>query len=236
MLTKTCPACRTVNQASFPACIRCGSRLDAAPMPPQEGPETGHISAEMPPAPGLDEKGRPKEFRLGLVVMAVVLALLVGGVAFLVSLRGRGFPETLGGYVRIESDEEAAIEDLLKQAAEPLGLSVDVAFYGSGNRPTLLVMIIDGAPEGQRGMPETVGEVLSGPGSGLSIDPSNMVLQTRDGVDYFCISGGAIPTGTPQPGAACIFDGEVDGMLYVLETSNSVSAFRLTEEFYGAYA
>jgi hypothetical protein len=195
----------------------------------------------MPAAPpGVPPPSR-RDFRIGIVAILAFSALVVGGVVLFVTSRGQGFPDQLGGYDRNRSDAVREIEDALG-SIEVMGVTMDVAVYGSDVNPAVILFTIEGVPSefGDMGSDAFFSSFMEGfqggyPGSG-EFDPSSVVQRSVDGVDYFCAAMGVVSAAGAQPTAICVFRGEVVGMLMVTTTSSPATALRLSEEAYGSLA
>jgi hypothetical protein len=239
-------------------CFTCGNRIGdiAHGSSPVAGPtsatalEPGAASdrpaGPLPPAPGTTW-GAPATAptvtpsRAGFT-LAVVLAVvgLAGVLAFLL-LRGGGprFPDRVAGHERNRSDQVQQIEELISDI-QVGDMQMDVAVYGEDiANPAAMLMVIRGAPEALVG--GTSEEFFQGVPSQVmsngqaSVDFSRAVKASVEGVDYLCVPVQA-PTSTGfgpiRNATACVFRGEVLGLVLFSSGPSPISAMTFTQQAY----
>jgi hypothetical protein len=258
--TKTCPACRTVNTGSAVVCVRCGARIgEPVPPPAAPAPPLGAGTGDPPPNPvgtfaetlgsvpptwsSLPPVPAPTPTRRPLLLVSVVVALVVLAVAGVTLLGGHGapsFPDTLGGQPRatggVADQVESALSDYKVQ-----GMTVDVALYGPEQDPSVMLMLIEGAPDVVKTMSrdEFFDTFSTGFASGFAgatgqrVDFTTGLKETRGDADYLCAASSAT-VGATSSGAVCVFRGDVLGVLLTSSTSDTHAAVDLAEEAYTA--
>lgn len=183
METKTCKACRTVNESFAIVCRNCGARIGeppqpgtaqgggadlgaqpttSAPPPMPTGPVAGvdHGFGPPPPPGELPQVAHPgvlpKKSNAGIMIAFVVGILVIGAgiVYFLTRGGGGGFPDELAGHPRSDSDVARQIEDMFAGFGFG-GMSIDVALYGDGE-PVAMMMTLEGLPEAATDVPPDV--------------------------------------------------------------------------------
>jgi hypothetical protein len=172
--TKTCKACRTVNEDFAIVCRNCGARIGDPPRPGQPGqttettettetpppmpsgpiaPDDHGFGASPPPSsvpppapPGVHPGVVAKKSNTGIVLAFVAGLAVLGAVAvyFLTQGGGGSFPDELAGHPRTDSEIAQEVEEMF--GGFDVGeVSIDVALYGSGE-PVAMLMIMDGLP------------------------------------------------------------------------------------------
>jgi hypothetical protein len=216
MRTKTCKACRTVNEDFAIVCRNCGARIGDPPQPGQPERTTGtppptpsgpittddhgfgappSASSEPPPAPGMHSGVLAKKSNAGIVIAFVAGLAVLGTVAvyFLTQGGGGSFPDELAGHPRSDSEIAQEVEEMF--GGFDVGeVSIDVALYGSGE-PVAMLMIMDGLPIVTTDVPADV--FFDGFASGfaqqqgLGIDPGDGVQASSGGADFICVDAPA---------------------------------------------
>jgi len=217
MNTKTCKACRTVNEDFAIECRNCGARIGeppgpaenaggganlgfqpttSAPPPPTSG-STSDAGFGSPPLPGEPTTAHPgvlpKRSNTGIMIAfaAVVVALVAGAVYFLT--RGGGsLPEELAGHPRSGSERAQQMEEAF-QVFESGGISIEVGLYGEGDQPVAIIMLLEGVPDDVTNVPPDV--FFDGFTTGLAqsqlsqlgLDPSTGITASSAGADFLCV-------------------------------------------------
>jgi hypothetical protein len=183
METKTCRACRTVNEGFAIVCRNCGARIGEPPRPgaavgggadPGSQPTTsapppmptGPVAAPdqgfgPPPPPGeLSQTTHPgvlpKKSNAGIMIAFAVGVLVVGAAVVYFLTRGGGgaFPDELAGHPRSDSEVAQQVEEMFS-GFDVAGMSIDVALYGDGE-PVAMMMTFTGLPEAATEVPADV--------------------------------------------------------------------------------
>lgn len=236
---KTCPTCRAANLDSAVVCVRCSAMLGEPPMP---GALTVMPEEPAPPSPDQIAQDKSRQARRAVIALVGMLAGLVVLVVLAISLlhRGDGFPDAIAGKPRIHTDAlDEAAKQLEKITIE--GMSVKVAFYGTGAQPSILVFTFHGNEDLLRSV--TSDQFFSSFGAGVatgftttsgdSETASKPVTASIDGVDYLCIGvAGALgaPDGTLTRGSLCVFKKDSLGMLISMTYSDPHDAIGLAEQ------
>lgn len=215
--------------------------------PPETGPTAPEPTGSLPSAPsagdawgapagpvgGPMEMGQPApKNNTGLFVGIGVLALVVIGAVLFFALKKSGggdFPESLGGIPRSHSAQTQQIESELKKINFQ-GMTIDVAVYGSDIAPSHIAMIFNNVPASLKGQSLTpfLDQVASGftGTSGGTVDTSQAVSESRDGVEYLCVP----ISQSGQSGAFCVFNGDKLGAVVTLSTTDPHAALNLAHE------
>lgn len=221
-----CPACGAANGRLAAFCWRCYRPFAGrAPMPPTSR-LPGPPSPLHTPAPLVGEP-MPAPYRSrnpvgALAVIAVVVAA-IGAAAFLLT-RGNGvdLPESFAGLSRIENEQVDLAVDLFRDAADGQGVEGDMALYGGGGIPgAALVWVRDATVPTTD---EAFAAFSDGFNTGLTggLDPTRMVSETVDGVEYVCASVASVP-----PAGICMWqDHEVFWLLFDLQGAGRTHAAR----------
>ena len=214
--TKTCKACRTVNEDFAIVCRNCGARIGDPPQPGQPGQTTetpppmpsGPIATDdhgfgaPPPPSGVPPPAPPgvhpgvvaKKSNTGIVLAFVAGLAVLGAVAvYFLTQGGGGLPDELAGHPRSDSEIAQELEEMMG-GFDLGGVSIDVALYGSGE-PVAMLMIMDGLPAAATDVPADV--FFDGFASGfaqqqgLGIDPGAGIRQSSGGADFLCVDAPA---------------------------------------------
>lgn len=180
METKTCKACRTVNESFAIVCRNCGARIGeppqpgaaagggadlgaqpttSAPPPMPTGPVAGadHGFGPPPPPGDLSQSTHPgvlpKKSNTGIMIAFAAAVLVLGAAVVFFLTRGGGgaFPDELAGHPRSDSEVAQQVEEMFA-GFDVAGLSIDVALYGDGE-PVAMIMTLDGLPAAATDMP-----------------------------------------------------------------------------------
>jgi hypothetical protein len=216
MQTKTCKACRTVNEDFAIVCRNCGARIGDPPQPGQSETDGATLSAPpttpaqppavgsdsgfgpppppgaMPPVPTPTEHPGvvPRKSNTGLVIgfVAALAVVVAVGIYFLTS-GGSSLPDELAGHPRSESEIATQIEEMF-QSFEVQGMSFDVALYGEGE-PVAIMMLFKGLPDIATNVPSDAFFDGFATGfaqqQGLGIDPGAGVRASGNGADFLCV-------------------------------------------------
>jgi hypothetical protein len=214
MRTKTCKACRTVNEDFAIVCRNCGARIGdppqpgtatlapSAPPPMPTGPIAGDVHGFGPPPPPISVPVPPSEHpgvlakksNAGIVIAFVAGLAVLGAVAvYVLTQGGGGLPDELAGHPRSDSEIAQEVEEMIG-GFDVGGVSIDVALYGSGE-PVAMLMIMDGLPAAATDVPADV--FFDGFASGfaqqqgLGIDPAAGIRQSSGGADFLCVDAPA---------------------------------------------
>jgi hypothetical protein len=216
MRTKTCKACRTVNEDFAIVCRNCGARIGDLPQPGTATPApsapppmpTGPIATDdhgfgapsspssvPPPAPpGVHPGVLAKKSNAGIVIAFVAGLAVLGVVAvYVLTQGGGGLPDELAGHPRSDSEIANEIEEMIG-GFDIGGVSIDVALYGT-SEPVAMLMIMDGLPAAATDVPADV--FFDGFASGfaqqqgLGIDPTEGIRQSSGGADFLCVDAPA---------------------------------------------
>jgi hypothetical protein len=169
-----------------------------------------------------------------LIAGGALVVLVVAGLAWL--NRSDGFPETVGGKPRVHGDLIEKVEKGL-ESVEIAGMSFDVAFYGTGGEPSIVALLVRGAPDALGSLTSDRFFAAFGPGvtQGLSagvgapIEGSAVVTRTIDGIDYLCIAL-AHPMGASTNGSLCVFRSDTLGLVISTTFSDPRDAVDLARE------
>jgi hypothetical protein len=217
METKTCRACRTVNEGFAIVCRNCGARIgdppqpgagigveDLGPQPVASAPPPMPAAAVggsdhgwgPPPPPGQASHGThpgvlPKKSNTGIMIAFALGALVIGAALVYFITRGGGgaFPDELAGHPRSDSEIAQQVEEMFG-GFELGGMSIDVALYGEST-PVAMFMTLDGLPAAVTDVPADA--FFSGIGAsiaqqqGLGFDPSEGIRASSDGADFLCV-------------------------------------------------
>jgi hypothetical protein len=184
------------------------------PPPPGEPMYSGPTTPESGPPAGI--RGRSWLIALG-AGLAVLLAIAV----FVAVTGGKGdsLPESVGELPRLHTSEVRQFED--QMGSIKIGdVHIEVAAYGSGDRPELLLIVYSNLPPGH-----SIDAMLRGAGGGLigaggSVDLNAEITQQRDGVGYSCLpfSGRLFPDdATETSGQLCAW-AEGDDVAALMDT------------------
>jgi hypothetical protein len=221
METKTCKACRTVNEGFAIVCRNCGARIGDPPQPgagigvedlgpqpdtsaPPPMPAATVAGSDQgwgpPPPPGQASHGThpgvlPKKSNTGIMVAFSLGVLVIGAALVYFITRGGGgaFPDELAGHPRSDSEIAQQVEEMFG-GFELGGMSIDVALYGDGE-PVAMMMTFQGLPDAATNVPADVFFDGFAAGfaqqQGLGIDPSGGIRGSSDGADFLCVDAPA---------------------------------------------
>lgn len=229
---KSCPVCRAANLASAVVCVSCGATLGEVPLP---GP-LQQTPPEIPPDPAAIEAAKARQTRRATIAAVAIGVALVIGIGLLVFAlnRGDGFPDEIDGKPRITSEEAAEVEDLF-ESQEIQGLSMEIALYGTGDEPSVIVMVLNGmddafgAASGSEAFWQSFGKGFAqgfAATSGGSVVSGKPLTREIDGVRYFCVG----VAGVAGDGSLCMFLDEEVGLLLSTTYEDPADTIRLAEE------
>jgi len=245
MQTKTCRACRTVNEDSAIECRNCGARIGEPPgptenagggadlgsqpttsaPPPPTSVSTSDAGFGPPPLPGEPTTTHPgvlpKRSNTGIMIaFAVVVLALVAGAVYFLTRGGGSLPDELAGHPRSDSEIAQQMEELFQNFSVG-GMSFDIALYGE-SEPVAMMMTFEGLPAEATNVPSEV--FFDGFAAGFAqtsglggIDPGTGIRDSSNGADFLCVDAPADAFGGGGFGTLGGFGAAQDGAFCVFK-------------------
>jgi hypothetical protein len=167
---QTCPRCGAKSAAGAAYCWQCFARFaDPAPAESQVGPTAtaGPLAAALGRGPGAGtpaavisepatvtrwqpQQKAGRDAALGWVVrgLVFVVAAVGGYFGYQWLFGGFPFPDEVGGYERVESDDVEGAAEAVASIAEILEVEMEIALYGSEIQPAYVMFVFEVPEEG----------------------------------------------------------------------------------------
>jgi hypothetical protein len=120
------------------------------------------------------------------IVLALIVALIVGGVVQHMLNPTYHVPDSIAGEPRLHNAVSAKFDQTMTQTGQQNDIPLESAVYGTDVSPDLFFVLANGRAE--ENADELFTEFLSGAESaGVSVDQSATVTGTHDGAEYRCV-------------------------------------------------
>jgi hypothetical protein len=143
-------------------------------------------AAPQPGAPVATPTKKRSGPRVVQIVLALIVALIVGGVVQHMLNPTYQVPDSIAGEPRLNNAVSAKFEQTMTQTGQQNDIPLESAVYGTDVSPDLFFVLANGRAE--ENADELFTEFLSGAESaGVTVDQSATVTGTHDGAEYRCV-------------------------------------------------
>jgi hypothetical protein len=181
---RRCASCGAANKAGAGFCWRC-----YAPFTPAAATRSVPVMPAAPaaaaPIAASTKATRPKG-RTGKIVLAVVVALIAGGVIQHMLHPTYHVPDSIAGEPRLHDAVSAKFEQTMMQTGQKDDTPLESAAYGTEASPDLFFVLANG--RAAEDADQLFSDFLSGAESaGITVDENATVTGTHGDADYRCV-------------------------------------------------
>jgi hypothetical protein len=176
---RACPSCSADNAPDAEFCWQCYGRFVPA-------------SAAVPPAPVPFASGAPaptapsRGGAIVKIVAGVIVVLVIGAVARNLFAPHYHVPETLSGQPRIHNADADRFEQQMIDEGDKEGVTIEVAAYGTGDRPDVLFVLVNGrAAENTDQLFDSFLEGIAS--TGATVERSHTNTGSHAGAEWRCL-------------------------------------------------
>jgi hypothetical protein len=181
---RRCASCGADNTQGASFCWRCYTPFAPA-APTRSAPLMPAAPAQGAPI-ARPSQTAPTRTRTVRIVVAVVVALVLGAFVRHMLTPTYHVPDTIAGEVRLHDAVSAKFEQSMSQTGQEHDIALEAAVYGTEDHPDVFFVLANGRAE--ENADELFSEFLRGAESaGITVDRGSTVTGTHADAEYRCV-------------------------------------------------